>query len=244
LAIFKSKIMTGKLYLIPSLLGDCEIRSVIPGGVSDIIHSISHFIVEDLRTARRFLIKTGYPGKIDDIQFYLLNQHTRKDEIFHFLDPCKNGADVGILSEAGVPTVADPGSAVVENAHKSGIQVVPLTGPSSVLLALMASGMNGQNFSFHGYLPVKRNELIQKIKQIESISGRNNQTQIFIETPYRNMRLFKDLVDSCKSSTMLCIAVNLTTREEKIIVRTIKEWKNNEPDLNKKPVVFLLHGQN
>jgi 16S rRNA (cytidine1402-2'-O)-methyltransferase len=242
LVIFKSKIMTGRLYLIPNTLGDCEIQDVIPQGVINIIHSITNFIVEDLRTTRRFLIKTGYPGKIEDVEFYVLNKHTKKEEIPNFLNPCKEGINVGILSEAGVPAVADPGAIVVDYAHKLGIHVVPLTGPSSILLALMASGLNGQNFSFLGYLPVKRHELIIKIKEIEANSVRNKQTQIFIETPYRNMKLFSDLLKVCKSSTYLGIAENLTTNEEKITVKKIGEWKNIDPDLNKKPSVFLILG--
>ena len=234
--------MTGRLYLIPNTLGECEIRDTIPQGVINITHSINHFIVEDVRTARRFLIKTGYPGKIDDIEFSLLNKHTRKEDIPGFLEPCKEGIHVGILSEAGVPAVADPGAIIVDYAHKMGIQVVPLTGPSSILLALMASGLNGQSFSFLGYLPVKNNELPGRIKEIEAYSARNNQTQIFIETPYRNMKLFSELVKICKSSTILGIAVNLTTPEEKIIVKKIEDWKNCKPDLDKKPAVFLIQG--
>ncbi len=232
--------MKGVLYLIPNTLGESEIKYVIPDHVISIIHSLDHFIVENLRTARRFLLKVGYPGRIDDIQFYILNKHTIKEDIPGFIDPCKDGVDVGILSEAGVPVIADPGTVIVEYAHNSGIKVVPLTGPSSILLAIMASGLNGQNFSFLGYLPVKRAELAKRIKEIESRSLKDNQTQVFIEAPYRNMQLFEELIKACKSTTYLAIAVNLTTSAEKITLKSIEKWRQFIPDLNKKPAVFLL----
>lgn len=232
--------MNSKLYLIPNTLGTSDIHSILPEGVISIIHSLDHFIVENIRTARRFLIKTGYPGAIDSIRFFELDKHSGSEDMYHFLDPCRKGINMGIISEAGVPAVADPGSSVVAAAHKDGIQVVPLTGPSSILLALMASGLNGQSFSFLGYLPVHSGKLASAIRDLETRSLKETQTQIFIETPYRNMRLFNELVRTCKPGTKLSIAVDLTTPEEKIFSKNIMEWRNLAPDLDKKPAVFLL----
>lgn len=232
--------MSGKVYLIPNTLGDTNIGDVIPTGVIQCVHSLSHFIVEDVRNARRFLVKTGYPLKIDDIVFFELNKHTPANSIPEFLDPCDKGIDIGIISEAGVPAVADPGALVVEIAHKRDIRVVPLTGPSSILLALMASGLNGQNFSFRGYLPVDKKELSTCLKDMEVRSKRENQTHIFIETPYRNIRLFEEILKSCNPTTRLCIAKNLTTSEESIQVKSIGEWKKTKTDLDKQPAVFLI----
>jgi len=163
LVIFKSK-MKGKLYLMPNTLGECPINNVIPSGVLSILHSLDHFIVENIRTARRLLIKSGHPKKTELIKFYVLNKYTDQEDIDTYLDPCEHGLDIGVISEAGVPVIADPGSVIVRDAHKKGIQVIPMTGPSSFLLALMASGFNGQNFTFLGYLPINRERLIQKIK--------------------------------------------------------------------------------
>ena len=235
--------MNSKLYLVPNILSDSVIEYVIPEGVIKIIHSLDHFIVENTRSARRFIIKTGYPGKIDDIKFFELNKHTKSEEINQYLDPCRNGINMGVLSEAGVPSVADPGAVIVEIAQNAGIEVVPLTGPSSILLALMASGLNGQSFSFVGYLPVPVNELTLKIKELETRSIRDKQSQIFIETPYRNIRLFKELIKVCKPSTSLCIAVNITGPDEKIYTKNIREWQRTEPDLDKKPAVFIIQAQ-
>ncbi len=232
--------MSGKVYLIPNTLGDTPTGDVIPSGVIQIIHSLRHFIVEDIRNARRYLVKTGYPNKIDDIIFYELNKHTKQSDIPEFLTPCADGHDVGVISEAGVPAVADPGAIVVEIAHQRGLKVVPLTGPSSILMALMASGMNGQNFAFRGYLPVEKNELSAALKDMESRSKLEKQTQIFIETPYRNMRLFEELLKICNPSTKLCVAKNLTTDNESVIVRTIGNWKKTGADLDKQPTVFLI----
>jgi 16S rRNA (cytidine1402-2'-O)-methyltransferase len=232
--------MTGKVYLIPNTLGDTATGEVIPDGVIQIIHNLGHFIVEDIRNARRFLVKTGYPHKIDNLVFFELNKHTSIADIPDFLIPCSKGMDVGIISEAGVPAVADPGARVVEIAHKRGIRIVPLTGPSSILLALMASGMNGQNFAFIGYLPVDKKELSASLKDMETRSKRENQTQIFIETPYRNMRLFGEIIKICNPATLLCIAKNLTTKEESVIVKSIEEWRKTTTDLDKQPAVFLI----
>jgi 16S rRNA (cytidine1402-2'-O)-methyltransferase len=232
--------MTGKVYLIPNTLGESEISDVIPVGVTQILHSLNHFIVEDIRNARRFLVKTGYPLKIDDIVFFELNKHTNSADIPGFLLPCADGIDIGVISEAGVPAVADPGALVVEAAHRKNIRVVPLTGPSSILMALMASGFNGQNFAFRGYLPVDKTELSAALKDMESRSKRENQTQIFIETPYRNMRMFEEILKICNPSTRLCVAKNLTTSEESVVVKSISEWRKVKQDLDKQPAVFLL----
>lgn len=238
--IFREKSMQGKVYLIPNTLGDTPVDKVIPAGVVQIIHSLDHFIVEDIRNARRFLVKTGYPRKIDDIEFYELNKHTSPEEIPEFLSPCISGKNIGVISEAGVPAVADPGAIVVEAAHGRGITVVPLTGPSSILMALMASGFNGQNFAFRGYLPVEKKELSASLREMESRSKRENQTQIFIETPYRNMRLFEEIVKTCASSTKLCIAKNLSTDNESVRVMNISDWRKAVVELDKQPAVFLI----
>jgi 16S rRNA (cytidine1402-2'-O)-methyltransferase len=232
--------MQGKVYLIPNTLGDTTTVDVIPAGVIQILHSLQHFIVEDIRNARRFLVKTAYPHKIDNIVFFSLNKHTSPADIPDFLAPCMEGQDIGIISEAGVPAVADPGAMVVEIAHKRGIRVVPLTGPSSILMALMASGLNGQNFAFRGYLPVDKKDLSSAIKEMEIRSKREKQTQIFIETPYRNMRLYEELVKICNSETLLCIAKNLTTAEESVVVKNIAGWRKIKTDLDKQPAVFLI----
>ncbi len=232
--------MTGKVYLIPNTIGDTKTGEVIPAGVIQILHSLNHFIVEDIRNARRFLIKTVYPLQIDHIVFFELNKHTSSLDIPGFLDPCAEGIDIGIISEAGVPAVADPGALIVEIAHKRGIRVVPLTGPSSILLALMASGLNGQNFVFRGYLPVDKKELSSALKEMEIRSKRENQTQIFIETPYRNKRLFEEILKICNPATRLCIAKNITTSEESIEVRSIEGWRKTRADLDKQPAVFLI----
>jgi len=231
----------GVLYLLPSILGESETGSVIPEGVLKILISLDHFIVENVRTARRFLIKAGYRGNIDDITFYVLDEHTGENELSSFLVPCKKGIDVGLLSEAGVPAVADPGSGLILLAHKSGIRVVPLTGPSSILLALMSSGLNGQSFSFLGYLPVRKDELAARIKEIESRSLKEKQTIIFIETPYRNMKLFDLLIRTCRPATYLCLATDLTTPGEKVVTKSISDWKKTMPDLDRKPTVFLIN---
>jgi len=232
--------MSGKVYLIPNTLGDTAMGEVIPAGVIEILHSLNHFIVEDIRNARRFLVKSAYPHKIDDIVFFELNKHTSFADIPGFLVPCEEGKDIGIISEAGVPAIADPGAIIVEMAHNRNIRVIPLSGPSSILMALMASGLNGQNFAFMGYLPVNKKELSSTLKDMEIRSKRENQTQIFIETPYRNMRLFEEILKICNPATRLCIAKNLTTRDERIIVMAIEEWRKTKIDLNKQPSVFLI----
>ncbi len=231
--------MRGKLYLIPSTIGAESASNVIPPGIVEIIRSISYFIVEKPRTARRFLIQLGIKPPFDHLTFFTLDKHTRQDEISTFLEPVTE-ANIGLLSEAGVPCVADPGAEIVKLAHSKNINVIPLVGPSSILLALMASGLNGQNFAFAGYLPIQRSERINKIKQLEKRSYNENQSQIFIETPYRNNQVFKDILSCCSPDTFLCVATNLTMADEKIRTLKIKDWKKQHVDINKKPTVFIL----
>jgi len=232
----------GTLYLIPTTLGDTDdLEKVLPTYNREIVSQLDEFIVEQLRTARRFLRKMGHPLPIDEMRFYELNKHTADLEINAYLNPLLSGKSMGLLSEAGTPCVADPGSAIVQLAHEHGIEVIPLTGPNSIILALMASGFNGQNFVFHGYLPVDKQALIKKIKEMETASRNLRQTQIFIETPYRNRQLLDKLLESGKPDTKLCIATNLTLENEKIKTKTIASWKKETVDLHKKPTVFLLY---
>ncbi|MCF8379998.1 MAG: SAM-dependent methyltransferase [Bacteroidales bacterium] len=232
--------MAGKLYLIPNTLGDSSIQMVIPTEVLEIIKSIDVFIVENIRNARRYLIKCGYSSPIDDIVFFELNKHTKKHEIGTYLDSCRKGKDVGLISEAGVPGVADPGAAITSIAHEKSIRVIPLTGPSSILLSLMASGLNGQNFIFHGYLPVKPTEKINRIKEIETKVFQSNQTQIFIETPYRNGSMLDSLLKACKPYTKLCVACDISLENEFIRTMSIEDWKKQKVDFHKRPCIFLL----
>lgn len=234
--------MYGKIYIIPTTVGGSDI-DVIPQKTIETIRSIRYFIVEDIRMARRYLSKIKMPVKIDELNFLELNEHTKANEISALLVPALQGNDVGIISDAGVPCVADPGAAVIDYAHKKNIQIVPLIGPSSILLALMAAGMNGQNFAFAGYLPVKEQQRCQRIQFLEKRSKHENQTQIFIEAPYRNLQLFKSFVSICNPSTQLCIAANITLADEFIKTMTIEEWKkSSKPDINKKPCIFILQG--
>lgn len=231
----------GKLILIPCPLSDSDISSVMPENHRHHINSCSTFIVENVRSARRFLIKAGITTKIDDLKFITLNKHTSAQSISQMLDNANKGQNIGLISEAGCPAIADPGSDIVALAHKMHIRVLPLVGPSSILLALMASGMNGQQFAFNGYLPKERNERIKKIQWLEQLSKKNKQTQILIETPYRNKHLVDDLSQCCRPNTHIVIAVNLTSKNERIIRTTAKELKKLNLDIYKKPAVFLLH---
>lgn len=233
--------MPGKLYLLPNTLGGDDPSFVLPSSVIDKMNDLNHFIVENARSARRFLLGCGYNQPVDEIKFYLLNKHTDSRDIPGFLDPCKDNIDMGIISEAGVPGVADPGGEIVKIAHQSKIRVIPLTGPSSVLLALMASGLNGQQFCFHGYLPIKPNERKNQIKKLEGEAIKTGFCQIFIETPYRNNALLKALIDNCKSDTLLCIACDLTMKSEYIKTLSIETWKKERIDLHKRPCIFLLN---
>lgn len=229
-----------KVYLIPTTLGDTTIERVLPPDLTLIISSISVFIVENIRTARRFLKKVNPAIVIDDLTFFELNQHTDKKEISRFLEPNRDGKDIGIISEAGCPGVADPGAEVVKIAHTKNIRVVPLVGPSSILLALMASGMSGQNFAFNGYLPIKNPEKSQQIKLLEKRMQVEGQTQIFIEAPYRNAQLLGELLKNCESDTMLCIAADITLETEFILSKPVSYWKNHIPEIQKRPAIFMI----
>jgi len=232
----------GKLYLLPTTLGSFEtIGSTLPDYNTDIIHGIDIFIVEQVRTARRFLSRLKHPVKIDDIEFFELNKHTNEDEVFSFLYGIKGGKSIGLLSEAGTPCIADPGAAVVKIAHELKIKVVPLVGPNSIILSLMASGFNGQNFTFHGYLPIDKSALSKKLKEIEQKAQRADQTQIFIETPYRNNQMLASIIKSCSPNTLLCIATDLTLSTESIVTLSVSSWKHRKPDFHKKPTVFLIY---
>jgi len=231
----------GKLYLIPSLLGGNNYTYCLPPDFSEILKNIKHFIVEDIRTARRFLKYGNYKEQFDDIEFFLLNKHTAPEAFASFLTPAEQGNNIALISEAGCPCIADPGAIIVEMAQKSNIKVVPLIGPSSIILSLMASGFNGQNFAFLGYLPITPNERIQKLKEIEACIYKNDQTQIFIETPYRNQKVLQDILNVMHKNLKLCIACNITLPDEFIVTKSIADWKKNLPDINKKQSVFLLY---
>ena len=229
------------LYLIPVTLGDVEHRRVLPEYNRDVILSIRHFIVENVRTARRFLKKTEPSIVIDDLVFSELNKHTSPEEVTGYLAPLAKGESVGVISEAGCPAVADPGADVVAIAQRKGYKVVPLVGPSSILMSVMGSGFNGQSFAFHGYLPIDASQRTNAIKKLEGRIYSENQTQLFIETPYRNNKLAEELIRTCRPSTKLCIASNITCEDEYIHTRPVKEWAGKVPDLSKKPTIFLIY---
>jgi 16S rRNA (cytidine1402-2'-O)-methyltransferase len=234
-------IMEPALYLIPVTLGDTAIDKVLPGYNSEVIASIRHFIVEDVRSARRFLRKVHPQFDIDGSQFYELNKHTAPEAVVGYLKPLLAGNPVGVISEAGCPAVADPGADVVAIAQRKGLKVVPLVGPSSIILSVMASGFNGQSFAFNGYLPVKTDERIKALRKFEQRIYNEEQTQLFIETPYRNGKMIEDILTHCRPQTKLCIAANLTCDDEFAQTRTVKEWKGRVPDLSKIPCIFLLY---
>ncbi len=232
--------MKGCLYLIPTPLGEMPLEYVIPEGTLAAVTGLKYFAVEELRSGRRYLSKAGFKGKIDSLELYLLNEHTKEEELGAILSVLERGENVGLLSEAGLPAVADPGANLVMKAHTKGIKVVPFTGPSSLMLALMASGKNGQNFSFIGYLPVKSDERRSKIKELEKHVARSGQSQIMIETPYRNNALLADFLQVCSDVTTLTVAAGITTGSEFIATKTIAQWKKETPELNKIPCVFIL----
>jgi len=233
-------IKSAKLYLIPTTLGDNDPSEVLPITVRNTILELDSFIVENEKTARRFIKKVCPEKNQQALKFSLIDKHTDVTAYESYLNCCEEGISVGVLSEAGVPAIADPGSEIVKLAHRKNIQVVPLVGPSSILLALMSSGFNGQNFAFNGYLPIDTNERKSKIKQLERLSKENNQAQLFIETPYRNNKLLIDLMSALMPSTNLCVAVDLTLESELIISTTVKEWKNKKVDFHKRPAIFII----
>jgi 16S rRNA (cytidine1402-2'-O)-methyltransferase len=230
----------GKLYLIPNRLGEQPPLEVLPLSIRKKVTDITYFIVENEKNARAFIKKIVPTKNQNKIQIMLLNKFTQDIEIPEYIKPCYDGEDIGIITDAGCPGIADPGAKVVALAHKQNIKVVPLVGPSSILLALMASGLNGQNFSFNGYLPIDRSECKKTIKQLEKQSAINNQTQIFIETPYRNEQLFDVFIKTLKPSTQLCIGVDLTLTTEYISTKSVEEWKQHKPDLHKRPAIFIF----
>ncbi|MBN2765846.1 MAG: SAM-dependent methyltransferase [Paludibacteraceae bacterium] len=229
------------LYLIPTSLGETDLDRILPAYNNEIVNRLDFFIVEDVRTARRFLKKINPATDIDSKTFYVLNQHTRPEEIAGFLKPLSEGREVGVISEAGCPAIADPGADVVAIAQERGFKVVPLVGPSSILLALMASGFNGQSFAFNGYLPVQPADRTKAIKRLENRAHNEKQSQIFIETPYRNIKMLQDIISVCQPSTRLCIAADITLETEFIRTKTVSNWKNQLPDLNKRPCIFILY---
>ena len=230
----------GTLYLIPAPLGDGEVTDVIPAGVLSVIPTLKHFVVEELRSARRYLSKAGMKGRIDELEFYVLNEHSGREDSESYIELLISGNDVGLVSEAGLPAVADPGASLVELAHRKGVAVVPLIGPSSLMLALMASGKNGQSFAFVGYLPVKSDERRAKLKELERLSAVNGQSQIFIETPYRNHSLMSDIINVCSEKTTVTVAAGLTTADAYIRTLSIKDWRREKFDIDKIPCVFII----
>ncbi|MBQ3670802.1 MAG: SAM-dependent methyltransferase [Treponema sp.] len=231
------------LYLIPSPLGDTPTDFVLPPHNADVVRHLRHFIVESRKMAVRFLSRLDRDFPIDECDFFELSEHTAENaDLSAMLRPLENGEAMGVISDAGCPAVGDPGSRAVALAHKKNLPVVPLVGPNSMILSLMASGFNGQNFAFNGYLPVKNGERESKIKQLENRVHKENQTQIFIETPYRNQKLFDALLKTCRAETKLCVASALTTKDESIRTKTIAAWKKEKsPELGKIPTIFLLY---
>ncbi len=232
----------GTLYFIPvPLTEDTTPQQVLPAEVLTQIHQLQHFIVENEKTARHILAASGHPTPMRELHLYLLNKDTPTKELNALLQPLQKGLDVGLMSEAGCPGIADPGANLASLAHHKGFKVAPLIGPSSLLLSLMASGLNGQRFTFLGYLPAEKNERVKTIKGIEFDSKKQQATQLFIETPYRNQHVLEDLIATLQPQTRLCVACNVTGKDELIVTKTIADWKKATlPDLHKKPTVFLL----
>ena len=233
--------MIGKLYLIPTTLGDTEPLEVMPLSVKKVVEEIDYYIVENEKSARAFIKKISPKKAQPSLQIMSLDKYAEEIETRRYLDVCKQGINVGLLSEAGVPAVADPGASIVKLAHENNIQVVPLVGPSSILMALMSSGMNGQNFAFNGYLPIDKSDRKKALKDLEKLSKEKNQSQIFIETPYRNEKMFADLKVALSPSTNLCIAADITLSSEFIKTLSMEDWKHQTPDLHKKPAIFIIH---
>ena len=230
----------GKLYLIPTRLGDNPPLEVLPISIKKIIEDIDSYIVENEKTARRFIKRVSPSKSQPSLKLQILNKYTTESERNTYLNPCLKGISVGLLSEAGCPAIADPGSDIVSLAHQMDIKVIPLVGPSSVLLALMGSGMNGQSFTFNGYLPIDKGERKSKLKALERLSSEQNQAQIFIETPYRNMKMLEDLANTLQPNTRVCVACDLTLPTEFIKTKPAKEWKHNKEDLHKRPAIFII----
>ncbi|HBE39923.1 MAG TPA: SAM-dependent methyltransferase [Bacteroidales bacterium] len=231
--------MKGRLYLIPVTIGGTDFRSVIPEKVIEITRKLRFFIVEDIRSARRYLRLLDKEFPIDESQFFELNEHTPEAGAGRYLEPAINGADIGLMSEAGLPGIADPGARLIAIAHRKKITVTPLTGPSSIIMALISSGLNGQNFVFHGYLPVKTDERAAKLKEMEK-KAQGGYAQIFMETPYRNQKMLETILNVCKNETLLCIAADITLPSECVRTMKISEWKTDKPGLNNRLVIYVL----
>jgi 16S rRNA (cytidine1402-2'-O)-methyltransferase len=231
----------GKLYLIPTTMGDCDPMDVLPQTVKRCLDFINDYIVENEKTARKF-IKSVHPEKVQaSLRLSALNKHTEISEHNKMIQPCLEGKNIGLMSEAGCPAIADPGATIVKIAHEKGIQVVPLVGPSSILLAMMASGMNGQGFTFNGYLPIDKSEKKSALKNLEKLSQDKNQSQIFIETPYRNNKLLEDLIQTLQPNTHLCVATDITLPTEYIKTLRVNDWKKTKVDLHNRPTIFIIH---
>ncbi|MBO7249089.1 MAG: SAM-dependent methyltransferase [Bacteroidales bacterium] len=231
--------MKGKLYLVPAPLGGAP-EEVIPSYVFGQISHITHFVVEELRTARRYLSSIGFKGRIEGLNFYEINEHTTFQDAEQIIKVLLTGEDMALISEAGLPAVADPGANLVDLAHRHDVDVIPFVGPSSLMMALMSSGMNGQSFAFNGYLPVKPHERKAKIKELEKRSRNGRQSQIFIETPYRNDAMLADILEVCEASTRVCIAADITLPSAYIKTRRVQDWKQNRVTIGKRPCVFIL----
>lgn len=233
--------MAGTLYLIPVPLGPTPPQESLPASVLAVVKPLTYFVVEQAKTARAFLKAAGTDTPLQELHLTELNEHTKADALDHLLNPLRDGQDVGLLSEAGCPAVADPGANLVALAQSENIRVVPLIGPSSLLLALMASGLNGQRFAFQGYLPAKEAERTKALRDLESESRKRQQTQIFIETPYRNRQMFDSILQSCQPGTRLAVATDLTLPAESVLTRSIQQWKKQTPpEIERRPTVFLL----
>lgn len=232
--------MKGQIYLIPNTLGGESLDEIIPKGISEIAISLRHFAVEDIKSARRLLRKMDREFPIDDCAFFTLTKNSKPEEVQHMISVVKKGNSMGVISEAGCPGIADPGAQLVAMAHQKGIRVLPCVGPSSILLALIGSGMNGQSFTFNGYLPKERKDRVKKLKEFEFSSRKFNYTQIFMDTPFRNMNVLDDLLNELSDDTTLCIASNLSLPNENIRSMSVKDWRENAYDLAKSPTMFLI----
>ncbi|MDG2331951.1 MAG: SAM-dependent methyltransferase [Flavobacteriales bacterium] len=230
---------TGKLYLLPNLLGPSDKDFVITAGATNIINNLTHFIVENEKTARRHLRAIGFNKSFDNVVLYSIGKHSDHSLYPSYLKIAQHGVNIGILSEAGMPGIADPGAEIIALAHNANLKVVPLSGASSIIMALISSGMNGQQFSFHGYLPKEKRARMKKLQQLEKSVGLFG-SQIFMETPFRNNQLLEDILKNCSHTTRICIACNLSLSDEYIATKTVSEWKKCVPDLHKKPTVFVI----
>jgi Predicted methyltransferases len=231
--------VSGKIYLIPVTLGGDDYNDVIPPKAISITRGIRYFVVEEIRSARRYLRLIDKAFPIEEAHFEVLNEHTGSTDISHFLKPCSEGFDLGLMSEAGLPGIADPGARLIRIAHRIGIKVIPLSGPSSIIMALTSSGLNGQNFTFNGYLPVKQAERESKLKELER-KTHDGSSQIFIETPYRNQKMLESILEICNKECMLCIAADISLPSESVQTKSISDWRKQIPDLKNRLVVFIL----